>query len=744
MSGFESGHAPHNKKWESKDSAIKILDNLIGSIKNEYGILPSSSLIKVIEPSIVRAFYNNEKSWGKYSVAGHLKKKYSGKLTHGFFPHPVLIKLQTESKSIFIETHPNLIFPERFNVSKKLNDYLSHKNIESALYKDFVYNYGGKIQNSSTIKQINRIENYKSIMSDWLKKNHTKIDRLSYSTVKKYLDENFLPELSTAWSALQGHLNQTGLIKWFGEIGLNFWVQNNKKDLEKILHKLLSVAEKFYSENGYTPGWTELEENDFNDTNYLRRDGWSLEWTIEELNSFYKENGLSPVPSKSEKTLDEVMSLDPNFFLDEVFETFGHIPNLRTLKQSDTFHDFIRYIRKVHYHTDQTETSIYNSLWYNKFGDDYIKFCKKLISLDGHLCGSNYELVLFNYRFLNGLPNNPHIPYNQIFPLENTNLICDNFTDYVTEITGYNPIVKKHNEYWKKIRSKQDLCKKYNQPFLIIESYKFSNTDNKNYLDYIHEVFSQLHDGLNKPDYFDVIKSQKTEIYIQEIVEFFYNTQHLTINVLKKGLSRTAYRFFMNEFKSLKNFVKEYKKEVFNKFESVKEIKIDFDGKTLSKYIGMSEEEKIRTGLKLLAEFMNERDLNVIPAKALIESQKKYRKINDMFQGTSYWSNIKQKKEGYQILCEMLNNTVKIQTKTDNYYDNIKNIEDDLKFMKSIDNGLWIGSRHIGYKNHFEIRRIHSHINRTGGVLEFRTKHKSILDELKFKYKGKNTKLSNG
>lgn len=648
------------------------------------------------------------------------------------------------SEPPYIIDHTNINHSnKRVRFSRKINKKrVSFSRSYNQFHKDFFETIGSELISPYTIKKKSRIEKYKMTFEKWIKENHHKIKRLSYNSIKKYLDENNLTELSSIWTSLQGNLNQKGLIEWFDEINLTFWVQDNKKDISKILKDLLIVAKKFYKTNQFTPNWSELEENGFNETNYLIRDGWNLDWRIEDLNNFYIKNGLPIIPTKSEKFLNEVLNMDIDTILDEILETFGSIPTLRNLVQSGLFYDFECLVRKLHSKDNKTENEFYESLWKNKYGPDYVKLTKKLISLDGHRCDSKQELILLNYRYLNNLPNNPHIPYNEIFPNEETNLICDNYTEnkLVTEIAGYSPNDKRHEDYWRKIKSKQDICETYNVPFVLIEGYKFINTKNEDFLDYLHEIFSGLYDGMKKPSHFDVIKSQNTKIFITKIVEFFRDTNHITLDIIKNELDKKTFRFFCNEIKSIKNFISLYHNGVFEKFDTTKGIVIDFDSKTM-KYIGLTEDEKIEVGMNLLVRMMKELNLTVLPESKFIESQKEYRKINDMFRNNSQWANIKQKKDGYHKLCKMLGKTVTIETKTDNFYENIQNLKDDLQYMSKIGNGYWIGLRNPIIKKEFRIKRIHNFINRMGGVVKFRTEYKTILDEFNFVYKGKNTKL---
>jgi hypothetical protein len=175
---------------------------------------------------------------------------------------------------------------------------------------------------------------------------------------------------------------------------------------------------------------------------------------------------------------------------------------------------------------------------------------------------------------------------------------------------------------------------------------------------------------------------------------------------------------------------------------------IDFKSKTFSKVIGMSKKEKIENGIHLLAQLIKEKQLKLIPTFTDLEKEhKEYRIITDRFREDgeeTYWLSIFRKEEGYSRLCKKLGYNIEFEITPKNYYSNINNLIDDLKHMKEVGNGYWVGVRDEVYKKDFRCRRIHNYINRElNGVNKFRTKYSKILLDIGFIYKGNNTKLMN-
>jgi hypothetical protein len=82
----------------------------------------------------------------------------------------------------------------------------------------------------------------KKLFEIWIIENQYSPDRLSYSSIVDYLKKNNENELLRIFTKIYGKLKQKGLVKWFEEIGLTFYVQDNKKDLKKILNDLLSIG----------------------------------------------------------------------------------------------------------------------------------------------------------------------------------------------------------------------------------------------------------------------------------------------------------------------------------------------------------------------------------------------------------------------------------------------------------------------------------------------------------------------
>jgi hypothetical protein len=580
----------------------------------------------------------------------------------------------------------------------------------------------------------------------WVINNQTKPDRLSYLAIYDYLKKNDENEMIKIWSKMCTNLKQKGLIEWFNQIGLTFYVQDNKKDLKKILNNLLLVAKKFYKETGYTPGWSELEKHGFNETKYLRAHGWNLYWQIDDLNGYYIKNNLPKVPSKSEMSVLDMKSMNVDVELEKILSFFGNIPSLGNLKSSEEFYDFCRYLHNNSYHLNKTENDVYHKLWENKYGKEYVKMARKLISLDGYWCDSMYELMFYNYLHLNGVKNNPHKPYCEIINSWETNYISDNVlpNGTVCEVAGYHP--DKHEDYWIKIHEKNNMCDKNDIPFLLVEGYEFINTKLEDYLDYLHDKLSYILSNLKKPEFFMVIKSQHTVEHLKEIFILFGNEKHFTIEIIKEFLSKEAFRFFMNYFQSIKNFKLKYEKGFHKEFPEIKDMIIDFKSKTFSKVIGMSKKEKIENGIHLLAQLIKEKQLKLIPTFTDLEKEhKEYRIITDRFREDgeeTYWLSIFRKEEGYSRLCKKLGYNIEFEITPKNYYSNINNLIDDLKHMKEVGNGYWVGVRDEVYKKDFRCRRIHNYINRElNGVNKFRTKYSKILSDIGFVYKGNNTKL---
>jgi hypothetical protein len=435
------------------------------------------------------------------------------------------------------------------------------------------------------------------------------------------------------------------------------------------------------------------------------------------------------------------MKIDVDSFLNEIIEFFGNIPSLRNLKSSDQFYDFCRYLRIISYHNDQSENEIYESMWKNKYGESYVELTRKLISIDGYWCDSMHELMFFNYLHLNGIKNNPHIPYNEIIVNWDIEYISDNIlpNGIVCEVAGYHP--NQHADYWNKINEKKYMCDKNNIGFLLIDGYKFINTKLEDFLDYLHKTLSIVLPNLEKPDFFMVIKSQHTVIYLREILSMFNNNQHFTMNIISGLLSKESFRFFMNYFGSIKKFKQKYSQGFHKQFPEISDFEINFDDKTFSKILGESKEDKITRGLKLLSDSITKEDCKILVSNP----QKKYSKINGLFRndgGESYWYSITRKEDGYRKLCDMIGFEIEIEGTTKDYYSNVNNLIEDLKYMKKVGNGFWVGIRHELFKSDFRIRRIHNYINRElNGVLNFRKQYKDIISEIDFQYLGNNTKL---
>lgn len=665
-----------------------------------------------------------------------------------------MIKLESRIKNIvewFSKNHSSINYVSYNNVLEYFietnNDLRKDwEKIRREYGSDFIF----RILKDNQIPFLTKSEYDKNIFEEdkkkfmtWMKDNHEKPDRLSYTSILKYIDEHNEVEIKRIFSKIYNKIKQEGLIKLFDDNGLNFYIQDNKKDFEKIKKQLIEAATAFYKENKFTPGWVELEQFGFGETNYLRGDGWNINWTINDLNEFYLSNNLPIIPSKSEKSVDELLKTDINEILDEVVLFFGNIPTLRNLKYSENFYDLVRYIRLVRYHHKDslTENQIYRQLLEKKFGKNYFKLTQKLISLEGFWCDSIHELIVFNYLYLNNKKHKPHLTYSNIIGGWDTNYICDTLIDddIVCEIAGYNPNLDKHKSYWSKMLEKRTMCLKNQIQFLQIEGYRFINTKLESFLDYIHEFFSCLFENMKKPNFFEVIKSQHTIFYLKDIFSFFENENHLTIEKLKERVSNESYRFFMNTFQSIKNFRKKYEKGLHKDFTELKNIKINFDEKKISKVMGQTKNEKINRGLILLSDLIKKEKMKFIPSSSEVEKFKDYRVINDLFRlekgSSSFWVSINKKESGYNELCKILGYEIEPSTNTPDYYSNTENLYRDLLHMKKVGQGFWIGMRHNLYKEDFVIRKIHTFINqKVGGVGKFREKYYEILEKVNFDY----------
>jgi hypothetical protein len=606
-----------------------------------------------------------------------------------------------------------------------------YKNLKLDNIKLLLKENGLEYSEQLDIKNL-MLEKNKEIFFIWVSKNYSKIERLSYSNIMDFIKNNN-PEMTPVWSNIYGELKQKGLIKWFNEIGLTFYVQDNKKDINKIKEELYIFVKEFYKTSGYTPSFSELKELGFEHVNYLVRDGWNLDWRVEDLNEFYVSKGLPKVESKSDLEISQVMSMDLDLVLNNIKNYFGNIPSLATLKSSGEFYDFERYLRVSTYKKNQTENEKYLELLKNKYGEGYIKLLNKLISIDGHWCDSIYELILFNFRHINGLVNNPHVPYKDIFKDVDNVFICDNLFENgnVCEIAGYEPTIKKHKWYWDKISIKQSICDKHNTPFIRIDAYKFINTNLDKYLDYLHYEMNKIYPNLIKPSLLQVIKSQNTMDYMISIFNFFSKSSLICMDELKKNLTKKEYRFFCNMWGGIKRFKEFYISKEYSAYKELSEFVIDFDSKTFRKVNGLTQEEKITRGINGLVRFIQKYNLKELPSSNDVEQDKDFRYINDMFRDDKYWYNISIKLEGYDLLCDKLGFQIPINRKVDGWYENKQNIIDILVHMKKINNGKWLGIRGAKKLNDKETLKLHNFIyQKLKGINVFRDNYKKELLDL--------------
>jgi len=575
------------------------------------------------------------------------------------------------------------------------------------------------------------LETNKKIFYEWLILNHHKIERLSFISIEKYIKEN-CSEMSKVWSNIYGNLKQEGLIKWFQELNFTFYVQDNKKDLNHILNELYLVASVFFKEHNRTPSFYELRDLNFKYVNYLVRDGWNLNWTIDKLNDFYLSKGLPKILSKSEIKTSELRKVDIDLFLDDIHNYYGNLPSLRTLKIDEKFYDFVRFLRLYGYDKNKTENEVYQELLQHKYGEDYVKLTDKLISLDGHWCDSIYELILFNFRYLNELPNNPHVRYDDIFPVEMTNLVCDlHFeNDFICEIAGYNPTIEKHNGYWKKMSEKEKMCERYEKPFLRIDAYKYISTKLEDYVNYLYSLMLDIYPKFRKFELIDLIKSQNTSDYIKSIMNYFNKTNLISIENMKENLTSKEFRFFMNMWGSLTNFKSFYENGGFSFYTELSCYNIDFDSKKYKKPVMFTPEEKIERGIKSLAQYIKNNNLDELPSSSQIEKDEEFRFINDMFRENSYWKNISLKMEGYNKLCVLLGFQIKVNRKVDGWYKNRQNVIDILIHMKNINN-VWMGSRKASEIDDKQILKLYNYINqKLKGINNFKTIYQEELKKL--------------
>lgn len=584
--------------------------------------------------------------------------------------------------------------------------------------------------NSSEIAEYN-FKKDKSYLEDWFKSNNNykKFDRLSFKSIEKYFRDNDYSDLLTKWCQVYKYLKQDGLIEWFNETGLKFYIQE-KKDRNKIFKSLESHAKSFYKENGYTPGFEDLNRHGFKYVKYLISDGWNLDWRISNLNDFYKSINLPMVPSSSEINSSELGNLDIKNILDDVYKTYGTIPSLRDLKNSKTHFDFERYVRKF---SENSESKFYESLWVNHYDESFFNLnYKKLTSLDGFRCESMGELISYNFRYINGIPNNPHVPYSDFVVGEHYGYISDNKDgDKISEIIGYSPSneCKRYNEYWNKINNKRKLCEENGLALIEIEYYNFFDKWNE-YIDYLYELCLPHYPNVKKVKLLDVIKSQRTTDFLVTLFEFFNSSPLFATTEIKRTQTKEVYRFFMNTFGSIKKFREEYESGAFDSYKELEDYNITFDDKKYNRLPQMTDEEKIKKGLLLLSEFMTDNDLTEIPSSSFIESQPNYRVINDLFRVKNIWSTINKKDGYYYKLSELLGFEPEPNFSSPGWYENRELVVDTLNYIKDT-YGEWISVRKsLKIKDRY-VTRLWSYITqKCGGVKKFRDEYEYELKKI--------------
>lgn len=519
-------------------------------------------------------------------------------------------------------------------------------------------------------------------------------DRLSFSCIQKYLHEINSPSINS-WRYLRSKLGQNGLIKFFDEIGLKFYVQENKKNVDKVVNSILFEAESYHQKNSRTPNWSELKSLGFEkEVNYLRQNMWGKKWTILELNELYVRNNLPKIDGTKNTSIDRILNwgdTEIELQFGNLYKKFNKFPNITALRNLSDFDDLIRYIRSKSRASNKTESEFYFELLNKFYGPNFYKITDVLISLSGLYCDSYYELIFDNICYYNNIKSVSHLRYDDIFGIK-SDLITDKIIDgIIFEIVGYNP---KHTNYHEKIHQKKQICDSKNTKLVLVEAFKFNETQFDMYIDYVIELLTEQKFTIHqKPS---IMKALAGKSVMDDIRSILIETNKITDWSIKnlKNVLGDKFTVFRHCFGgTLNKFISFIESEEYLKYSELNDLVLNTDKKKFKRY-GLTKQEKIFKGLHGLSDYIIQNNLKELPSSHEFEKNSDFRFINDYFRTEHVWSNISQKGNYYLNLCEILGYKIEVNRKVNGWYKNHNNIIDVLEYISET-YGRWVPIRKI-------------------------------------------------
>jgi len=552
------------------------------------------------------------------------------------------------------------------------------------------------------------IELRKQELSEIFLSESFKPERLSFSSIQKYLHRIDSPSLNS-WRYLRANLGQKGLIEFFDEIGLKFYVQDNKKNLEEVIKSILYVAESFYKKNNRTPSWAELELSGFQkEVKYIRQNMWGKKWTILELNELYVRNNLPEIDGTKNTSIDRILNwghLEIKTQLGNLYKKFNKFPNITALRNLSDFDDLIRYIRSKSRSSNKTEGEFYFELLNKFYGPNFYKMTDVLISLSGLYCDSYYEVIFDNICYYNNIKSESHLRYDDIFGIK-SDLITDKVIDgMIFEIVGYNP---KHTNYHQKIHQKKQICDSSNTKLVLVEAFKFNETQFDLYVDYVTELLTNLNIKINKKP--SVVMALAGKSVMEDLRYILVETNKMTNLSIKNLKSLLGEKFIIYRHcfgGTLHKFISFIENKEYLQYSELNDLILTTEKKKIKRF-KMTAKEKINKGLKGLSDYILENNLKELPSSSEIGENIHYRFINDYFRSEHLWSNISQKGDYYQDLCNLLGFQIDVSRKVDGWYKNKNNVIEIFEYISKTYGG-WVSMRKINGDT--KVQKLWSYIN---------------------------------
>lgn len=519
-------------------------------------------------------------------------------------------------------------------------------------------------------------------------------ERLSFKSIQKYLLENHTDSVNS-WRYLQNKLGQNGLIKFFDEIGLEFYLQDNKKNLDEVLEYILLTAKSFYKRNSRTPSWSELESLGLDsEVKYITQNMWGKKWTIIELNELYLQHNLPKIEGTKDTHIDSIKNWGNKEIkseLDNLYRKLNKFPNITTLRNLFEYDDLMRYIRSKSRSLNKTEGGYYFEILNGFYGPDFYKMTDVLVSLSGLYCDSYYEVIFDNICFFNNIKSESHSRYDNIFEIK-SDLISDKMIhDIIFEIVGYN---HNHRNYHEKILQKKQICNKNNTKLVLVEAFKFNETQFDMYIDYVIELLNKQNFTVHhKPS---IIQALAGKSIMDDIRHILIETNKITDWSIKnlKNLLGNKFVVFRHCFGGvLNNFVSFIESKEYLKYSELNDLVLKTDKKKFKRF-GLTKQEKISKGLYGLSDYIIQNNLKELPSSSEFEKNSDFRFINDYFRTEHVWPNISKKGNYYLDLCEILGYKIDVNRKVDGWYKNHNNIIDIFKYISET-YGRWVPYRKI-------------------------------------------------